>query len=225
MPISRIRGGTPTEYQITNSITDPQILAQLDALNRSFRARRTQELKEDRRKMLEEYQPPPHIRTPDRELSTLNLPSPLPSPPHSLYQLATTHPTPPSTSSPQSSRPTPPSAEQSRPKTATTHVLESGYRRASPPPAMTTRSRTTPHTVFLELSGLTGCARRTIFRAVAPRPNNRAQAALPPLNHPKQLTNPRASGVVKKRAKAGAQNRRVKPGTRAVQRLAGQEIS
>lgn len=177
MPISRIRGGTPTEYNITtDNSNNLELMAQLDALNTSFRAQRAQRLEEYGRKMLDDYQPPPNIRTPDREPSTPGLPSPSSSPPPSLYQLPAARPTPPSTGSPQSSRPAPPSAAQPGLIGAGMRVPQPEYRRTTPSSAMTTRSKTTPHTVFLELSSATGCARSKMFRVVAPRkPNNRAQ--------------------------------------------------
>ncbi|KAL8744403.1 MAG: hypothetical protein Q9184_008002 [Pyrenodesmia sp. 2 TL-2023] len=226
MPIGRIRGSTPTEYNvITDNSTNAELMAQLDALNTSFRAQRAQRLEEYGRKMLDDYQPPPNIRTPDREPSTTGLPSPSSSPPPSLHQLPTAHPTPPSTGSPQPNRLALPSAEQPGLTRAGMRVPQQHYRRITPPSAMTTGSRTTPHTPFLELSSATGCARSTMFRVVAPRkPTGRAQDASTTLNRPKQVTKPRASGAVKKRLKAGTSRGRENIGTRAIRGLARQDI-
>ncbi|KAL8824343.1 MAG: hypothetical protein Q9170_008189 [Blastenia crenularia] len=89
METTRIRGGTPTDYQVTYRITDPELLAGLDWMNRRSRQYLEQSTQEAIERARAEYQRhlPPEMLEPDTEDETLpdhnNLPSPPSTPPPS----------------------------------------------------------------------------------------------------------------------------------------------
>ncbi|KAL8653745.1 MAG: hypothetical protein Q9210_001916 [Variospora velana] len=89
METTRIRGGTPTDYVVEHRITDPELLAQLDDLNRRSEQWLTQHIQEAVEQARAEYQyhPPPEMLDSDTESETLpyynDLPSPASTPPPS----------------------------------------------------------------------------------------------------------------------------------------------
>ncbi len=96
MEITRIRGGTPTAYEVEHRITDPELLAQLDDMNRRSEQWLAQHIKEAVGRARAEYQyhPPPEMLDSETEDETPpyynNLPSPASTPPPSRQ--TPTHP-------------------------------------------------------------------------------------------------------------------------------------
>ncbi|KAL9011107.1 MAG: hypothetical protein Q9173_004023 [Seirophora scorigena] len=89
METTRIRGGTPTDYVVEHRITDPELLAQLDDMNRRSEQWLTQHIHEAVEQARAEYQyhPPPEMLDSDTDGETLpyynDLPSPASTPPPS----------------------------------------------------------------------------------------------------------------------------------------------
>ncbi|KAI4107517.1 MAG: hypothetical protein LQ345_007132 [Seirophora villosa] len=85
MARTRIRGGTPTDYeptQPTYAVTDPEILALIDSVNRQSRRNMEEHLRQAVEESRSEYsyQPPPNMLEPDPEDPSYCFPSPASSP-------------------------------------------------------------------------------------------------------------------------------------------------
>ncbi|KAI4206655.1 MAG: hypothetical protein LQ349_009916 [Xanthoria aureola] len=101
MASTRIRGGTPIEYepaQPTYRITDPDLLAELDHLNELSRRRWESHIQQSEEQTRAEYQyhPPPEMLDSDSDdsASSHGLPSPARSPPRALERQPQTVPQP-----------------------------------------------------------------------------------------------------------------------------------
>ena len=101
MASTRIRGGTPIEYepaQPTYRITDPDLLAELDHLNELSRRRWESHIRQSEEQTRAEYHyhPPPSMLDSDSDdsASSHGLPSPAPSPPRALERQPQTVPQP-----------------------------------------------------------------------------------------------------------------------------------
>ncbi|KAL9034697.1 MAG: hypothetical protein Q9180_005260, partial [Flavoplaca navasiana] len=91
MACTRIRGGTPTEYeptQPTHHVTDPRLLALLEKVNRMSHDNTEKRIKQsiDQARSEYRYRPPPNMCEPDPDDLEHCLPSPASSPPRAYEQ-------------------------------------------------------------------------------------------------------------------------------------------